>query len=682
VKRCGVTALLGLLLCIPTTQARAQDGAAAENAAASATACAAPADAAGDSDQPAADTDEPDDAVERIDDFASRVVVDAAGALTITETITVEAAGDKINHGIYRDFPTLYDGPWGTRRGVPFAVVAVERDGRAEPYHLGDQDNGVRVYIGDSTIELPHGQHRYALTYRTGLQLGFFPDHDELYWNVTGNGWMFPIDHASARVELPPDVPRPGIRLDGYTGPQGSTQQYLKSAIGADGALIFETTKPLHAYEGLTVVASFAKGFIRPPGEDEVRAAWLHANRHVIAGVAGLGLVLLYYLVTWVLIGRDPTRGIVIPQFEAPAGLDAAGVRFMRRMRYDERCFTAALVSLAVKGWVRIAETDGEFTLQKLGASPTALSDPERRLQQALFGSATQLELKQKNHARLQAAIEALKQSLATDYDAKLFRTNRRWVAAGLLVSASVLLTMAWFSPGPGIVLMAFIMTWLSVWSFACLQLLENVRRGWRDALRPGVRPFLRVFGFILAIFVTAFAAPFFAGEIAGLYVITLAATIWAAPVAIALGALNWLFLYLLKQPTRAGQTLIDQIDGLRMYLLTAEGDELRRAPDKTPAVFERMLPYAIALGVEHEWSERFDQVLRAAGQADSPTYQPIWYSGRSFSAIGSAGFTSMVSSSLSSAIASSSTSPGSSSGSSGGGSSGGGGGGGGGGGW
>ena len=227
---------------------------------------------------------------------------------------------------------------------------------------------------------------------------------------------------------------------------------------------------------------------------------------------------------------------------------------------------------------------------------------------------------------------------------------------------------------------MAFIMVWLGFWSYACLSLFENVRRGWRDASRPGISVGSRVFAIILAVIVTAVALPFFAGEVFGLFAMSQITTVWAIPLLLALVVVNWAFAFLLKQPTKAGQAAMDQIRGFRMYLSTAEGDEFRSAPPRTPELFETMLPFAIALGVESAWGERFNDVLRDAAQNGNG---PRWYGGHSWNEIGAANhFSSMVGSSLSSAVASSSVAPGSSSGSSGGGSSGGGGGGGGGGGW
>ncbi|HSO08296.1 MAG TPA: DUF2207 domain-containing protein, partial [Pelomicrobium sp.] len=142
----------------------------------------------------------------------------------------------------------------------------------------------------------------------------------------------------------------------------------------------------------------------------------------------------------------------------------------------------------------------------------------------------------------------------------------------------------------------------------------------------------------------------------------------------------NGFFGVLLKAPTVAGRKTMDAIEGFRLYLDVAEGDELKLAgaPRKTPTLFELYLPFALALGVEQRWAEKFADVFAAAGSAAAPA----WYHGDRFDPERLASFSSSFGGSLDSAISSAATAPGSSSGSSGGGSSGGGGGGGGGGGW
>ena len=142
-------------------------------------------------------------------------------------------------------------------------------------------------------------------------------------------------------------------------------------------------------------------------------------------------------------------------------------------------------------------------------------------------------------------------------------------------------------------------------------------------------------------------------------------------------------FAIVLKRPTLRGRKLLDEMLGFKDYLEVAEKDELnlRNPPEKTPSLFEAYLPFALALGVDQEWSEKFSAVLAAVRGPDGRDYRPAWYHG-SWNSSSLASSTTGMSKGLSSAISSSVSPPGSSSGGGGGGSSGGGGGGGGGGGW
>jgi uncharacterized membrane protein len=159
--------------------------------------------------------------------------------------------------------------------------------------------------------------------------------------------------------------------------------------------------------------------------------------------------------------------------------------------------------------------------------------------------------------------------------------------------------------------------------------------------------------------------------------------SVWFAVLLAALIGANILFHYLMKAPTRTGRALLDQVEGFKQYFLAVERDPLQRLsePEVTPELFEKYLPYAVALGVEKAWSARFAAALAQAGKAPAD-YAPNWYVGSDLASLGAAGFASTLGSALSSAVASASSAPGSSSGGGGGGSSGGGGGGGGGGGW
>src|SRR3712207_1756743 len=192
----------------------------------------------------------------------------------------------QFQHGLLRDFPTRYERGGRTVR-VGFEVEQVQRDGRDEPWTTEGIDNGVRVRIGSADIFLPNGEHSYTIRYRTTRQLGFFDAYDELYWNVTGNGWAFPIDVASARVRLPQPV-RFGQRAF-YTGPQGSTASNAAVVEEAPGTMLVRTTAPLDQFEGLTIALAWPKGVVTPPPPPSARALWL--ERHAPPAAAILPLL-------------------------------------------------------------------------------------------------------------------------------------------------------------------------------------------------------------------------------------------------------------------------------------------------------------------------------------------------------------------------------------------------------
>ena len=140
---------------------------------------------------------------ERILSFHADVTVNADATLLVRETIRVYVLGENIKHGIYRDFPTNYKASWVTRFTTTFEMREALLDGVTVPYRQEAQSNGVRTYLGDPDTFVSRGEHTYTLTYQTRNQLAYWDEHDELYWNVTGNGWSFPIESAEARVHLP-----------------------------------------------------------------------------------------------------------------------------------------------------------------------------------------------------------------------------------------------------------------------------------------------------------------------------------------------------------------------------------------------------------------------------------------------------------------------------------------------
>lgn len=613
---------------------------------------------------------------ERILLFHSDITVNADSTVTVCETIKVLSTGNEIRHGIYRDFPTDYRGIMGRRYVVGFHVLRVQKDGRDEPYHIERRANGWRIYIGDADVLIPPGRYTYSIEYKTTRQIGFFEDFDELYWNVTGTGWTFQIDEARAVVKLPGVVPVGSIELGGYTGPMGSRAADL--AVGTDeaGRPFFKTTRSLGPREGLTIYVRWPKGFVTKPGWRENAKYFIQDNRGIAVGMVGFIAVLIYYLLTWLAVGVDPEKGVIMPLYTPPAGLSPAAMRYMVRMGADDRTFASALVSMAVKRFVRIEEENGSYKVTRDRGDESSLSVDEQVVSSELLGSRDSISLKDENHQIIAAAREAQKAALKKDYS-KYFSRNTGYFVVGALLSAGVVIISVAVDPAASLPIAGFMSIWLTGWTVGVTLLLSQVIKAWRGGRTRGLA---EASGKMSAGFLALFSIPFLVGEIVGLWMLAQTTSLLFVGFILLLGIVNSIFYQLLRTFTIPGRRLMDQIEGFRMYLTVAEGDVLKNITPvaEMPELFEKYLPYALALGVEQRWAERFAAVLAMS----AASYEPAWYSGSSWSSFDAGGFVSSLGGSLSGAIASASSPPGSSSGGGGGGSSGGGGGGGGGGGW
>lgn len=547
---------------------------------------------------------------ERILSFHADILIRQNGWIDVEETTVVRAEGVAIRRGIYRDYPTDYKDRFGNRVEVDYRPLAVLRNGSPEDFHTEKRANGLRTYFGAADRTVAHGIHTYTYRYAAGRMLGFFEARDELYWNVTGLDSAFPIDRASATVRLDFEIDGADIGVDAFTGVYGATGRDYRASTKSEGIAEFETTQTLHPGEGLSIVVNWPKGLVAAPTGWQ-RLGWLLSdNRNLLAALGGLLALLTYYVPVWWHFGRDPAPGVIFPRYEPPADFSPASLRYIDNMRYDNTVMTAAVVNLAVKGYLLITESDGVYTLRKTPAGPDRppLAAGEAALYEGLFRGGSFALLDNSQHELLGAARAAHSKSLKRDYINRYFRTNGAMNLPGILI---------------GIV-------------FATI------------ALGIGDGPSPAVIGVIVAMIVAAIV-----------------------------------FAVILKQPTAAGRKLLDDLAGFKEYLEIAEKDEmnLRNPPQKTPQLFEKYLPFALAIGVEQRWAEKFASVLSGIGAGKSAGYRPSWYYG-TWNSMDITANTAILSSSLGSSISSSVTPPGSSSGSGGGGFSGGGGGGGGTGGW
>ncbi|NJD17706.1 MAG: DUF2207 domain-containing protein, partial [Gemmatimonadetes bacterium] len=547
--------------------------------------------------------------------FDVAVRIHDGGRMTVTEEFVVRALGQEIQRGIYRDFPTTFPRASGLGRiQAPFQVLSVERDGHAEPWSVESIGGpggrgGVRVRIGDPNVFLDPGEHRYVLGYETWRWVRFGESEDQLYWNVTGNGWAFPILEASARVTLPGAPDPAAVRLEAWTGPEGSTASEADMEWDAESSTAsFRTRAGLGVEEGLTIRVMFPKGIVPPP-TPEMESEWFRLDWGGFIDAATVaGMVLALYLLMWSRVGRDPADRPLVVRYEPPPGFSPAALGYLDERGYRSSLFAASLVSLGVKGALRIEEEDGEWPLRRVrrpddGPSaretPGARQEPspeERQLLDTLMEDRESMTLGPAYAKTLQKAVKQLKSALSLQLEKHYFVLNRRWFLAGLALSVAGFAWLAWrdrYGIAPEV---WFLSLWLSFWSIGVGTLLYRVVQIWRSAA-SGKRAPER----FAAVFLSLFALPFIGAEITVSVILVTLAPRHLLLAAIVLGLLNVLFYHLLERPTLKGRGVLEALEGFKAFLTTTDADRLDRmlVPQRTPELFERWLPHAIALGVE-----------------------------------------------------------------------------------
>lgn len=583
---------------------------------------------------------------ERIELFEVSVRIGEDASLTVTESITVFAAGDQVRRGIVRVFPTDYRDSDGNLTRAGFELIEATLNGAPTPAEVQRFGPEVEIRLGDPDILLDKGSHLFVITYRTTGQVAFLGEHDELYWNATGDAWAFPIERARFELALPARNPGDAFtEIQWYTGRAGDTGRDARRL--EDNAV--ETTRSLDPGEGLTVVYAWPKGILDPGAAiaPESIGRWqMSPFRRVLLGLA-LGLF-VYYLGAWALIGHDPPVRNLIPRFAPPEGIDAGFLRYLTAMRLDDQAFAAAILGLAVKGVLTIEERrltadaipgldeasplagkamalmgkffGSEYTLhlrrEELDAA--GLNSREQLLVKGLFGdSRNELRLDTANRKVLLDCWKALKTTYEND-GRPYFTHNLAWWLGGAIaygVTAASLFAMALWRQGQGDALWLDAMLAVAAPAFLLLPILIPVTKG------SG--------GF--------FAMALFKGLFPGMFVLVSAGFVWAgsgsdhavdplaclAPFVAAI--LVAVFRKLLPVRTQRGAELRDEANGLRMYIETGESARLAALtpPDRTPEHFEELLPYACALGTAGTWADRFEEVLAAKD------YTPRWHTGR-----------------------------------------------------
>ena len=494
-----------------------------------------------------------------IEQFDVEINVMPSGRIQVREAIRFRFTGSW--NGVFRDIPVRYETPQRFNFNLDLEVNSVlDESGQPLKYEESRQGGSkrVKIWIPGANDEARTVRIEYsvenALRFIDPDDSDFEAGHDELYWNVTGDEWEIPIQAATARVQVPPEVG--GLAAPVYTGPIGSTTTSNATATELESGFYFVTTESLGQREGMAISVAWAPGVIARPASYVSTVRFLRANWIFLIPV--LTLILMYRL--WNARGRDPSRLAVSPQYEPPEGMTPAEIGTLIDNSPDMCDITASIVDLAVRGYLKITEREQKgmaswlkgntysFELLKDTEEWSELTPHERKLMSGLF----------EGGLRKVVDLDDLEHEFYKHMTGIKDRIFNRLVKLGF------------YHHRPDQVRSAYIGGGIATTAFLLLGLV-------------------------------------FVGERFELFYFPLGAVIVAA-VLTAAAIIG--FGMVMPARTVKGARQLEHVLGFQEFLDRVEADHFRRMID-SPEMFERYLPHAMALQVEKKWARAFEDLYK-----------------------------------------------------------------------
>jgi uncharacterized membrane protein YgcG len=488
--------------------------------------------------------------------------------LDVTETIVVDFQSSQ-RHGIYRHIPVEY-----TRYGNPYSVYLDVKDitdgqGVPQKYEMSRMGSDESIRIGDPHFTVS-GVNTYKLHYTVRRAVNFFNGKPEVYWNVTGDQWPYPMRQARAHFFFPKGVSSDQIRTACYVGPPGSTQPGRINTLRPD-QIEFDAPGVLQAGEGLTFVAGLPADTVVPPSAGQQILWWLGdwwpAILLPLLAAAGLWA-------RWMQTGRDiGAGGAIAVEWDPPKGLSPAEVGTLIDESCDMADIVSTLVDLAARGHLKIKAIESEKLLfmsrrdyvftKTTPAKFDTLAPHEELFLAGVFANGDNKtflsELKGKFYASLSGIRSALYSALVQKgFFAVRPDTVRSMylIAGGALIALGIFLTISGFAHGH--------IAW-------------------------GI-------GVILA------------------------------------GAVFLPLARIMPAKTLLGTQTLRECEGFRRFLSLVEKDRIARMAKEDPTIFGRLLPYAMVLGVADQWAHAFEGLMQQppdwySGPGYGPTvFNTIWF--------------------------------------------------------
>jgi len=512
-------------------------------------------------------------AAEVIESFDSLIQVQVDGSMIVTETLRVHHEGVNIRRGIYRDLPTT--------NGERYELLGVRRDGRHEPSFVERRTDYYRINTGDDSFLPRPGTSTFEITYKVLNVPKSYNGYDEVYWNVTGPEWAFPIESVSARVELPAGANI--IQQASYIGYQGSQEA---ATYEGNGQYIGRYLSP---GEQLTIAVGFTPGIISTEKKDSLTQI---LRKHIST------LYLCYIIILmllWNLVGRDPPGRAIMPQYTPPSGITAAQAAILYDKGVKKNLLAISLIQMISSGFLKFRVRSEELIF----CFSTRIYTLEKTLQQARNEEEESIQVSKivldgRYHRSLEVLgkkIKKITQRAAQAY----YKTNRIWVA-----------------------IPTFLMMYIILHCFGGEEL------GVFDTFETHIMGLI-VLGF-MTMLMTQLGRTWIRQILGSIYMVVLLGLMFYWPHdtsnlppefrdvgfhIVLVGLVSSVFTFLMYQPSEKGQRLLEHLEGLKMFLKATKSPV--KHTELNEKTMEQLFAYAMALGLEKEWEAKFKALFGVA---------------------------------------------------------------------
>ena len=523
---------------------------------------------------------------ERITNYEVTVQMNKNGTLTVNEVIDYEFDG-AAKHGIYRDIPLR-----SKKNGVDIyksyiKINSIKRNGISEEYSTKLFDEGIRYKVGSANKFVEKGVNKYEFNYV--IYNAIFEKNGiyQVYFNAIGQFWQVPIEKATVNIKFgngKPVLKNEIRKLDIFTGEYGqSGKDYITNL--NNGTVEIKTNKVLEAYNGLSFRLNLKTDNISPTFWDKLQTLY-YAHPLITVGPIIIILLAIYGFVTWYIFGRDVDKKAIVPEFNIPKDISAMYAAYINGEREPKEILTIGVLSLLSKGYVEADDKEGngrnvKYTLSNSRRSKPELAEEEKIVFNALSGTGY---IFKKERSLYNASNKILK-SFEKEYKKKVYRDNSIFNIAFIVGIIIVFMVSATASGGTagvsdsslGVVSLIMIASFFGIILNMIFSIIKNIY--------GNNSTFLKIIKWMVILFISV---------------------IYGVLNFIVIGiimAMYTVYSKIIGRYTTDGMRKKEYLDGMKMYIKTAEANQIMKFNDvdELVAYFKVILPYAVALGVKNE---------------------------------------------------------------------------------